>query len=56
MCSGIRNRQLVDLVSVLVDDDNEPTTPVPARHDRAMFEVACQRERVFASGGIAMPL
>ena len=53
MCSGIRNRQLVDLVSVLVDDDNEPTTPVPARHDRAMFEVACQCHRVFASGGIA---
>jgi hypothetical protein len=40
-------------VSVLVDDDNEPTSPVPARHDGAMFEVACQRQRVLASGGIA---
>ena len=25
----------------------------PARHDHLVFEVACQRERVLASGGVA---
>jgi hypothetical protein len=53
ICSNIRDRYFIDLVSVLVHDDNEPISPVPARHDRALFEVACQRDRVGASGGIA---
>jgi len=40
-------------VSVLIHDGDEPTGPVPARHDCAVFEVACERYRVGASGGIA---
>jgi hypothetical protein len=51
--SDIHDRHLVDLVSLLVHDDDEPTSPIPARHDRAMFEVACKRHRIVASGGIA---
>jgi hypothetical protein len=51
--SDIHDRHLVDLVSLLVRDDDEPTSPIPARHDRAMFEVACKRHRIVASGGIA---
>jgi hypothetical protein len=46
-------RWLVDLVSVLVHDGDEPTSPVPARHDHPMFEVAWQCDRVLASGSIA---
>jgi hypothetical protein len=53
LCSNIGDRHLVDLVSVLVDDDDEPASPVPARHDRAVFEIACERQRVLARGGIA---
>jgi hypothetical protein len=53
LCPNIGNRHLVDLVSVLVDDDDEPASPVPARRDRAVFEIACERQRVLARGGIA---
>ena len=49
----IRDRNLIDLVSVLVHDGNEPTSPVPARHYRAMFEVVRKRQRVLASGSTA---
>ena len=52
-CSNIRDRYLTDLVSVLVHDDDEPTGPVPARHCRALLEIAGERYRVGASGGIA---
>jgi hypothetical protein len=40
-------------VSVLVHDDDEPAGPVLARHCRALLEIACERYRVGASGGIA---
>jgi hypothetical protein len=56
---NIRDPYFIDRVSVLVHDDDEPTGPVPARHCRALLEIACERHRVGASGGIArrsMPL
>ena len=40
-------------MSVLVHDDDEPPGPVPAWHYCTKFEVARQRQRVLASGGIA---
>ena len=50
---NIRDRYFIDLVSVLVHDDDEPAGPVPARHCRALLEIAGERYRVGASGGIA---
>jgi hypothetical protein len=40
-------------VSVLVHYGDEPAGPVPARHDRAMLEVARERRSIRASGGVA---
>jgi len=53
MLSDIRYRHFVDLVTMRIDDRDEPAAPIPSRHDRPVFEVACQRQRIFASGCIA---
>jgi hypothetical protein len=51
--SNIRNRNLINLVSVLIDDGDEPPGPIPSRHNRAVFEIARERQRIVASGSIA---
>ena len=53
MLSDIRYRHFVDLVTMRIDDRDEPAAPIPSRHDRPVFEVTCQRQRIFASGSIA---
>jgi bifunctional non-homologous end joining protein LigD len=44
---------ILDLLSVLVHDNDEPAGPVPARQSRAVIEVARDHYRIGASGGIA---
>jgi len=51
--SNFGNRHFINFVSVLVHDGDEPVGPVPARHDRAMLEVARERQSICASGGVA---
>ena len=53
MLSDIRYRHFVDLVTMRIDDRYEPAAPIPSGHDRPVFEVACQRQGIFASGCIA---
>ena len=53
MLSDIRYRHFVDLVTVRIDDRDKPAAPIPSRHDGPVFEVTCQRQRIFASGSIA---
>src|ERR1700682_3626523 len=47
------DRHRIHLVSVLVHDADEPTVPVPARHDLAVFQVARQHQGLFPRRGIA---
>jgi hypothetical protein len=37
---------------MLIDDHHKPAGPIPARHCGAVFEIACQRQRVDASSGM----
>ena len=53
MLSDIRYRHFVDLVTMRIDDRDEPAAPIPSRHDGPVFEVTRQRQRIFASGSIA---
>ena len=51
--SNIRYWYFVDLMAVCIHDGDEPSAPIPSRHDRAVFEATCQRYRILASGSIA---
>ena len=51
--SDIRDRHVVDFVSLLIDDRHEPAGPFPARHGCAMFEVSRERYRIGPSSSIA---
>jgi quercetin dioxygenase-like cupin family protein len=51
--SSIRDRHLVDLASLPIDDQDEPAGPVPTGHRGAVFEVACERHSVREGGRVA---
>src|SRR6516165_8641740 len=51
--SNIRNRKLVDLVPVCINNMDKPATPVPSLHDGTVLEITCQNQRIITSGGIA---
>jgi len=51
--SNIRYWYFVDLMAVCIHDGDEPSAPIPSRHNRAVFEATCQRYRILASGSIA---
>jgi hypothetical protein len=51
--SSICYRHLVNLVPVRIYDTHELAAPIPPRHNRAMFEIACYRQRVIVSRSVA---